>query len=145
MLWLLYCIVSQHIAGTPVDLLRSFRFYRELLPTLGEKLSRLFRGGNPLHSVLFSDAFGFFAGLFALVPLVHSVWKQRDMRSLFLLCLLPFCLCAWLLGGAYLLPIPLLLAVGRLWQVYAERKHPAYAVGFFCVVCLCYTADILIF
>ncbi len=40
LLWLLYCLLSHRMEGSPVELLRSFRFYREMLPTLGKKLAR---------------------------------------------------------------------------------------------------------
>lgn len=143
LLWLLYCILSRRIDGSPVALLRSIRFYRELLPTFAEKLWSLFHG-NPLQSVQLPDAFVFLAGLFALPPLLHGIWKLRDMRCLFILCLLPFCLCAWLLGGTYLLPIPLLLSLGRLWQIYTERGRSAYAVGSFGVITLCFFATTIL-
>ncbi|MGN1306166.1 MAG: hypothetical protein ACI4V3_00675 [Faecousia sp.] len=144
LLWLLYCLLSHHMEGSPVELLRSFRFYREMLPTLGKKLALLFRRGPLLQSIMIEDGFVFLAGLASLIPLLHGTIKLRDTRCLFILCLLPFCLCAWLLGGAYLLPVPLLLSVGRLWQSYSERGHSAYTVGFFCAVCLCLLAKVIL-
>ncbi|MGM9552677.1 MAG: hypothetical protein ACI3V2_00090 [Faecousia sp.] len=144
LLWLLYCLLSHRIEGSPMELLRSFRFYREMLPTFGKKLASLFRGGSLLRRVRLEDGFVFLAGLASLIPLLHGTLKLRDTRCLLILCLLPFCLCAWLLGGAYLLPIPLLLSLGRLWQTYTERGHSAYAVGFFCAVCLCFLAKLIL-
>lgn len=145
LLWLVYCLLSHRMEGSPVELLRSFRFYREMLPTFGEKLASLFHGDSPLNSVRQEDSFLFLAGLASLPPLLHGAIKLRDTRCLLIAGLLPFCLCAWLLGGAYLLPIALLLSVGRLWQSYAERGHTAYAVGFFGTVCLCFFIKIIFF
>ena len=144
LLWLLYCLLSHRMEGSPVELLRSFRFYREMLPTLGKKLTTLFRSGSLLQSVMIEDGFVFLAGLASLIPLLHGTLKLRETRCLFILCLLPFCLCAWLLGGAYLLPIPLLLSLGRLWQSYSERGYSAYTVGFFCALCLCLLAKVVL-
>lgn len=144
LLWLLYCLLSHRMEGSPVELLRSFRFYREMLPTLGKKLTSLFRSGSLLQGVMIEDGFVFLAGLASLIPLLHGTLKLRDTRCLFILCLLPFCLCAWLLGGAYLLPIPLLLSLGRLWQSYSERGYSTYTVGFFCALCLCLLAKVVL-
>lgn len=144
LLWLVYCLLSHRLDGSPVELLRSFRFYREMLPTFGKKVAALFHGGSLRKSVQWRDAFVLLAGLASLLPLLHGAVKLRDTRCLLIVCLLPLCLCAWLLGGAYLLPIPLLLSVGRLWQSYAERDHSVYAVGFFCTVCLCVLANIIL-
>ena len=144
LLWLLYCLLSHRMKGSPVELLRSFRFYREMLPTFGKKLASLFHSGSLLRNVRLEDSFLFLAGLISLIPLLHGTLKQRDTRCLLILCLLPFCLCAWLLGGAYLLPIPLLLSLGRLWQSYTERGHSEYTVVFFCAVCLCFLAKLIL-
>ena len=144
LLWLLYCLLSHRMKGSPVELLRSFRFYREMLPTFGKKLASLFHSGSLLRNVRLEDSFVFLAGLISLIPLLHGTLKQRDTRCLLILCLLPFCLCAWLLGGAYLLPIPLLLSLGRLWQSYTERGHSEYTVVFFCAVCLCFLAKLIL-
>lgn len=144
-LWLLYCTVAKRMAGSPIDLLRSFRFYRALLPTIGEKLTKLVSGNAAVLRTLKDNAFVYLAGLASLPPLVHGAFRLRDGRCLFLLCLLPCCLCAWLLGGTSLLSLPLLLSLSRLWSVCTERNHASYAVGLFCAVTLCFTINMILF
>lgn len=145
LLWLLYCLVSGRMAGSPAALLRSFRFYRELLPTISEKLIKLTSGNAAVLDTLKDNAFVYLAGLTSLLPLAHGAFRLRDGRCLFLLCLLPSCLCAWLLGGTSLLSLPLLLSLGRLWSVCTERNHTAYTIGLFCAVTLCFTINMILF
>lgn len=144
LLWLFYCLMSRRMEGTPIDLLGSVRFYQEMLPTFGKKIAALFHGGSPLQGMWIGDSFVCFAGLASLIPLLHGAIRLRDTQCLMILCLLPFCLCAWLLGGTYLLPIPLLLSLGRLWQIYTERGRSAYAVGSFGVITLCFFATTIL-
>lgn len=143
LLWLVYCLLTQR-AESPVQALRSFRFYRELPAAFAERIASLFHRGALHKSVLLSDAVVTLLGGAALLPLLHGAVRLRDGRCVFVLCLLPCLLCAWLISGAYLLQLPLLLALGRLWQIYAEREHSAYAVCFFCAAVLCFGAELLL-
>ncbi len=144
-LWLLYCIVAKRMEGSPIALLRSFRFYQKLLPTIGEKLAKLVSGNAAILHTLKDNAFLYLAGLASLLPLAHGAFRLRDGRCWLLLCLLPCCLCAWLLGGTSLLSLPLLLSLGRLWSVCAERGHRSFAVGLFCAITLCFTLNMILF
>ena len=85
------------------------------------------------------------AALGALVPLVHGALRLRDGRRLFVLCLLPFALCAWLLGGSAPAAAALLLPVGVLWQSYAARDRAVHAVCYFCAALALTCAGITLF
>jgi len=126
--WLVYCVRRQK--GNPIDLLRSFSFYKRLIPALLSRLSTLMRRPSYWHTLVFSDSFCFIAGAIAMVPLLHGLFKLRDTRCLFLLLLLPFLFLAWLFSACYALIPVLSLIIGWCWCSYAQRGRPLYAVGF---------------
>lgn len=126
--WLAYCVRRQK--GSPIDLLRSFSFYKSMIPGLLGRLSTLMRRVSYWHTLVFSDSFCFIAGAIAMVPLLHGLIKLRDTRCLFLLLLLPCLFLAWYLSACYALIPVLALIIGWCWSSYARRGRPLYAVGF---------------
>lgn len=126
--WLAFCVKRQK--GAPIDLLRSFSFYKSLFPALFSRLSTLLRRQSYWHSLVFCDAFCFIAGVIAMVPLLHGLIKLRDTRCLFLLLLLPCLLLAWYFSACYAMIPVFALIIGRCWSAYAERSRPLYAAGF---------------
>ena len=138
-LWALYVAHTDCMQGG-VALLRSFAFYKAMLPTLLQKLRALY---VPLHlrsTVLRGDAVLFLLGAASLLCVAHGALKRRDSRCLMILLLqLPFVL-LWLLGGTYLLPVSLLLAVGWVWKTFAARGKGAYVLCSAGAVALCYGA-----
>ena len=132
-------------AASLLAALRSFRFYEGLLPTLRDGLPALVRGGVSFEALPPQTVVLSAAALGAVVPLVHGALRRRDGRRLFVLCLVPFALCAWLLGGTGPAALALLLPVGVLWQSCAERSHAAYAVGSFCTVFALSCAGMILF
>lgn len=140
--WLVYCV--RHHKGGPIELLRSFSFYKRLFPALLDGLSRLLRRPSYFSSLVFSDAFCFIAGMIAVVPLLHGLIKLRDTRCLFLLLLLPCLLLAWYFSACYALLPALALIIGRCWCHYAQRGRPLYAVAFAATFLLFFYADIFI-
>lgn len=140
--WLVYCV--RHQKGSPIDLLRSFSFYKGILPNLLSRFSTLLRRPSYWHSLVFSDSFCFIAGMIAVVPLLHGLIKLRDTRCLFLFLLLPCLLCAMLFSACYAL-IPLLaLIIGWTWSTFAQRSRPLYAVGFAATFLLFLFAELFI-
>lgn len=126
--WLAYCVKRQK--GNPIDLLRSFSFYKGLVPGLLGKLSTLMRRKSYWHTLVFSDSFCFFAGAIATIPLLHGLIKLRDTRCLFLVLLLPCLFLAWLFSACYALIPVFALIIGWCWSRFAERGRPLYAVAF---------------
>lgn len=140
--WLAYCIKNHK--GSPVDLLRSFDFYRGLIPNLISRFSTLMRRPSYWDALIFSDSFIFIAGALAIVPLLHGLCKLRDTRCLFLLLLLPCLLAAWYFSACYAL-IPLfILIIGWSWGLFAERDRPLFAVGFAVTILLFFFAELFI-
>lgn len=140
--WLAYCV--RHNMGSPLDLLRSFSFYKRILPALLSRFSTLLRRPSYWHSLVFSDSFCFIAGMIAVVPLLHGLFKLRDTRCLFLLLLLPFLLCAWFFSACYALLPVFALIIGWTWSTFAQRSRPLYAVGFAATFILFLFAELLI-
>ena len=132
-------------AASVFEALRSFRFYEGLLPTLRDGLPALVRGGVRFCALAPQTVVLAAAALGALVPLVHGALRLRDGRRLFVLCLLPFALCAWLLGGSAPAAAALLLPVGVLWQSYAARDRAVHAVCYFCAALALTCAGITLF
>lgn len=141
LLWLAYGIISRRLTGGPLEILRSFSFYATLPATITQKLSELVIRVSLPETVLFGDVFVALAGAAALIPTLHGAVREKDSRCLWALCLLPCFLCMWLLGGAYLMNLPLLLALGWAWQRETERGCAGYAIGSFCAVLLCFGAE----
>lgn len=140
--WLVYCVL--HHKGSPFELLRSFDFYRGLIPGLLSRFSTILRRPSYWSTVIFSDAFCFIAGAFALVPLLHGLIKQRDTRCLFLLLLLPCLFLAWYFSACYALVPALALIIGWCWSFYAQRGRPLFAVGFAATFILFLFAELFI-
>ena len=132
-------------AASVLEALRSFRFYAGLLPALRDGLPALVRGGVSFEALPPQTVVLSAAALGALVPLVHGAFRLRDGRRLFVLCLLPFALCAWLLGGNGPAAPVLLLAVGVLWQSYAARNRAVHAVCYFCAALALTCAGMILF
>ncbi len=140
--WLVYC-VKRH-KGSPLELLRSFRFYQSLIPALLSRLSTLLRRSSYWHTLVFSDSFCFIAGTVAIIPLLHGLIKQRDTRCLFLLLLFPCLLLAWYFSACYALIPVFALIIGWCWCFCAQRGRPLYAVGFAAVYVLFLFAELFI-
>ncbi|MBQ3356997.1 MAG: hypothetical protein IJG45_07805 [Oscillospiraceae bacterium] len=140
--WLVYCV--RHQKASPIDLLRSFSFYRRLFPALISRFSTLMRRPSYWRTLVFSDSFCFIAGVMAMVPLLHGLIKQRDTRCLFLLLLLPCLLLAWYFSACYALIPVFALIIGWCWCQYAQRGRPLYAVGFAATYILFLFAEMLI-
>ena len=53
---------------------------------------------------------------------------------LMLLVLLPVFAALWLLGGQYLLGIPLVLALGWLWSLWSRREQTVFVILSVCIL-----------
>ncbi len=127
-LWAIYVLHSGKMSGG-IRILRTFRFYQSLFPELLRRLRNLSVLSPPQKAIGFFDSFTFLSGCSACGCLVHLLFKEHDNAAAMILCLLlPFTL-LWLLGGAYLLPLPLLLALGRLWSYESGQGHSGFAVA----------------
>ncbi|MBQ6430863.1 MAG: hypothetical protein IJJ99_03180 [Oscillospiraceae bacterium] len=140
--WLVYC-VKRH-KGSPIDLLRSFSFYKSMIPGLLSRLSTLTRRASYWYSLVFSDSLCFLAGVIAMIPLLHRLIKLRDTRCLFLLLLLPCLLLAWYFSACYAMVPVFALVIGMCWSSYADRGRPLYAVGFAATYVLFLFAELFI-
>lgn len=139
---LVYCV--RHDKGSPFYLIRSFSFYKGLIPGLLRKLSRLTRRSSYWDILFFRDSFLFLTGLIALVPLLHGVIKLRDTRCLFMLLLLPCLLLMWYFSACYALIPAFALIIGWCWNFYARRGRPLFAVGFAATYLVFFFAELYI-
>ena len=138
--WLAFRVKRYH--ESPLDLLRSFSFYKSLLPRMLERLSKLTSRPSYWDALFYSDAFFFITGVFALVPLLHGLIKLRDTRCLFLLLLLPGLLMAWYFSACYALIPAFALIIGWSWNLFVQRGRPLFAVGFAATFLLFYFAQL---
>ncbi len=126
LLWLVYYIYNHdHVAFWQA--LTSAETYRSLFPTVWEKLGDI-TIHQKLHVTIFiRDAFLFLLGIGCSIPAVHGAFKLRQSVALTaLLCLIPFLL-LWLIGGIYLMLPALLLPIGWVFSVYAQRGYSRYS------------------
>lgn len=124
-LWLVYALVVEK-AGSPVQILRSASFYREMLPTLISKLRGLIKANTLRLEV--QDLFFLPASLLSLIPLLHGVFKLHNSRCLFVLLLVPCFMCMTLLSGFHASALPFVLCCGWMLCCYVKRKKPLFAL-----------------
>lgn len=142
-LWAAYATLSGRMKWS-ADLLRSFRFYRQLLPTLGEKLQTLTVLSPFGRTLLRGDWIVLFAGAAGCICALHGAVKLRDSRCLLILLVqLPFLL-LWIFGGVYLLTLSLLLPIGWAWETCTSRGMRAFPAACAVLFLACYGATILI-
>lgn len=142
--WAAYVNLSGSMTGG-ADVLRSFRFYRALLPLLTQKISELLMLSDAFWKQLsIYDSFLLLCGLAAIVCAVHGALRLRESRCVLLLVLFAAFLVLWALGGVYLLPLPLILLLGWAWKICAERGHTYFVVFFLAVVISLYGVSIFI-
>lgn len=117
--WILYGFLS----GTNRDwsALRELRYYGQMWPTFLEQFRGLFRRPALCETLNYGDLFPLLLGLGALPTLFHGLCRRRDERCLHILLLLLGLIAMWLVSGAWLLPLGLLLACGWAWSTCASR------------------------
>ncbi len=140
--WLAYCV--RHDMGSPIILLRSFSFYRRLIPAMLSRFATLTHRSSYWDALKFSDSFCFITGVIALVPLLHGLIKLRDSRCLFLVLLLPCLLLAWYFSACYALIPVFAMIIGWCWSLFVQRGRPLFAVGFAATYLLFLFAELFI-
>ncbi len=113
--------------GLGLSSLRSLDFYRGLLPALKVYLLGLLQPSlaPPLSP---KELLHLIWCLPAIFLLLHGVISRRQSPCLWLLLLLPGLLALWLLGGAGLLCMPLLLCLGYVYAVLGQREKNGWAL-----------------
>ena len=89
---------------------------------------------NPIGLTYFADGLLALAGGAALVCALHGLIRRREVVCLVLLVLLPVFAALWLLGGQYLLGIPLALALGWLWSLWSRREQTLFVILSVCIL-----------
>lgn len=118
--------------------LRSLRFYRTLLPTLGERFAALLV--LPAFELRESpiDIFLLLCGAAATVCALHGAIRLRESRCILVLALTAVFAVLWVLGGTYLMTLPCILLLGWMWKICAERGHTYFVILFLtAVIALC--------
>ena len=113
--------------GTPLEALRSFRFYEALWPALCGAL----RAAVTLP------------GRFSPSELAHGLCRGRDLRCAMILLLLASAAALWALSGLFLLPLPLAMALAWVWQRLCDRGAAVSAAVPAAVLALCAVSSIL--
>ena len=135
MLWIAYAHLSGRAEGGILTAMRTFAFYKQMLPVAKEKLySLLSHRVGLLSYLLIYECFLLFLGGSACIPLLHSLFSQKDSNALLLLILLVAYLFLWVISGVYLLGIPLLLLVGKLWSIFCQRESCGFTVLSSCLL-----------
>ena len=126
--------------GTPLEALRSFRFYEALWPALcGALRAAVTLPGRFSPSEL---ALGALAVL-TLPELLHGLCRGRDLRCAMILLLLASAAALWALSGLFLLPLPLAMALAWVWQRLCDRGAAVSAAVPAAVLALCAVSSIL--
>ena len=126
--------------GTPLEALRSFRFYEALWPALcGALRAAVTLPGRFSPSEL---ALGALAVL-TLPELLHGLCRGRDLRCAMILLLLVSAAALWALSGLFLLPLPLAMALAWVWQRLCDRGAAVSAAVPAAVLALCAVSSIL--
>ena len=126
--------------GTPLEALRSFRFYEALWPALcGNVRSAVTLPGRFSPAEL---ALGALAVL-TLPELLHGLCRGRDLRCAMILLLLVSAAALWALSGLFLLPLPLAMALAWVWQRLCDRGAAVSAAVPAAVLALCAVSSIL--
>ena len=126
--------------GTPLEALRSFRFYEALWPALcGNVRAAVTLPGRFSPSEL---ALGALAVL-TLPELLHGLCRGHDLRCAMILLLLVSAAALWALSGLFLLPLPLAMALAWVWQRLCDRGAAVSAAVPAAVLALCAVSSIL--
>ena len=126
--------------GTPLEALRSFRFYEALWPALcGALRAAVTLPGRFSPSEL---ALGALAVL-TLPELLHGLCRGHDLRCAMILLLLVSAAALWALSGLFLLPLPLAMALAWVWQRLCDRGAAVSAAVPAAVLALCAVSSIL--
>ena len=126
--------------GTPLEALRSFRFYEALWPALcGALRAAVTLPGRFSPTEL---ALGALAVL-TLPELLHGLCRGRDLRCAMILLLLVSAAALWALSGLFLLPLPLAMALAWVWQRLCDRGAAVSAAVPAAVLALCAVSSIL--
>lgn len=126
--------------GTPLEALRSFRFYEALWPALcGNVRAAVTLPGRFSPAEL---ALGALAVL-TLPELLHGLCRGHDLRCAMILLLLVSAAALWALSGLFLLPLPLAMALAWVWQRLCDRGAAVSAAVPAAVLALCAVSSIL--
>lgn len=128
------------------NVLRSLRFYRTLLPALGERFAALLvlPTASLWMSLPLSDLFLLLCGVAATVCALHGAVRLRECRCILLTALLLVFAALRVLGGTYLMTLPCILLLGWMWKICAERGHTYFVILFLAAVISLYGAIIFI-
>lgn len=120
-------LLRERYAGQGLSPIATAEFWRAVPPLLVQKLRQL--GTLPAFAPAYStDGLLALAGGAALLCALHGAIRRRESVCLALLVLLPFFAAVWLLGGRYLLNVPLALALGWLWGLWARREQTIFVI-----------------
>lgn len=135
MLWIVYAHLSGRAEGGILTAMRTFAFYKQMLPVAKDKLySLLSQRVGLLSYLMIYECFLLLLGGTACIPLLHGVFSQKDSSALLLLIVLVAYLFLWVISGVYLLGIPLLLLLGKLWSIFCQRESCSFTVLSSCLL-----------
>ncbi len=143
LLWLLYYL-SEKGRVHVLTILGSEELYAEMFPTLIQKFRDLFARPGIRATFLAADSFLLLLGLSCVLPALRELWKGRRLVMLLGILGLGFFTFMWVLGCVYMLMPALLLLIGGVWTVFAQRGYSRYAVFSCLAVILCYAAELLL-
>ena len=126
--------------GSPLEALRSFRFYEALWPALcGNVRAAVTLPGRFSPTELALSALA----VLTLPELLHGLCRGRDLRCAMILLLLVSAAALWALSGLFLLPLPLAMALAWVWQRLCDRGAAVSAAVPAAVLALCAVSSIL--
>lgn len=134
-LWMLYAHMSGRAKGGILTAMRTFAFYQQMIPVLKTKIYHLLtRRESFLSYLVVYETFLLVSGSAACIPMLHRLFREKDSSALLLLVLLLAFPILWLASGVYLMGIPMLLILGKLWSYFCQREKQGFAVLSACLL-----------
>lgn len=134
-LWMLYAHLSGRAEGGILTAMRTFAFYEQMIPVLKTKVYHLLtRREAFLSYMVVYESFLLLLGGAACIPLLHNLFREKDSSAVLLLVLLLGFLLLWVVSGVYLMNIPMLLILGKLWSRFCQRELRGFAALSACLL-----------
>ena len=127
-------LLQNRYAGQGLAPVATAEFWYGIPLTLNEKLGKVIVLPPFFDTVRVTDALLFLAGGAALICALHGALRRRESECLALLVLIPFFALLWLVGGQYLMTIPLTLALGWLWNLWRRREQTVFVLLSLCIL-----------
>lgn len=129
LLWVGYFLFSGLGEGETIQVLTaSKRIFVRFFDFFGYALSYLVEPVHFFHTIQVRDVFLLVGGGAAWLCALYTAIRFRDSLSIILICAAVLFIPTWLIGGAYMMTIPVAALICYTWNIYAQRKKSVFMV-----------------